>query len=197
MDIDILIRANHYWNIIGKHQVKGQYGPVALGSRLGYVLSGPIENSQSNVTSNDVVSTHFMRVEEEFINSDFISNQNIKNCFDSMKPSKNEEVLENFNSSVNFKDGRYEVSFPFKEFHQELGDNYLTNKGRLKNLFKKLKENKELLFEYDKIINKPKNLNIVEKVTDYEVGATQYLPHRPVIRENKETTKTRIRCILC
>ena len=72
-----------------------------------------------------------MRVEAEFINSDIISNQHMKNCFDSMKPSKNEET-----SLVNFKDGRYEVSFPFKEFHQELGDNYLTSKGRLKNLKK-------------------------------------------------------------
>ena len=42
-----------------------------------------------------------------------------------MKPSRNEEILENFKSSVNFKDGRCEVYFPFKEFHQELGDNYL------------------------------------------------------------------------
>ena len=131
MDIDILIEANHYRNIIGKHQVRGKYGPVALESKLGYVLSGPIENSQSNVTSNNIVSTHFMRVEAEFINSDIISNQNMKNCFDSMKPSKNEET-----SLVNFKDGRYEVSLPFKEFHQELGDNYLTSKGRLKNLKK-------------------------------------------------------------
>ena len=42
--------------------------------------------------------------------------------------------------------------------------------------------------EYDKIFNK-QNLNIVEKVTDYEVGATHYLPHRPAIREDKETLK--------
>ena len=48
------------------------------------------------------------------------------------------------------------------------------------------------MFEYDKIINEQKNFNIVEKVTDYEVGATHYLPHRPVIREDKETSKTRI-----
>ena len=77
LDIDILIGENHYWNIIGKHQVRGEHGPVALGSKLGSVLSGPIENSQSNVTLN-IVSTHFMRVEAEFINSDFISNKNIK-----------------------------------------------------------------------------------------------------------------------
>ena len=48
------------------------------------------------------------------------------------------------------------------------------------------------MFEYDKIITEQKNLNIVEKVTDHEVSATHYLPHRPVIREDKETTKTRI-----
>ena len=48
------------------------------------------------------------------------------------------------------------------------------------------------MFEYDKIITEQKNLNIVEKVTDYEVSATRYLPHRPVIREDKETTKNRI-----
>ena len=64
----------------------------------------PWKNSQSNVKSNNIVSTHFMRAEAEFINSDFISNQNIKNCFGSMKQSKN-ELLEYFNSSANFKDG--------------------------------------------------------------------------------------------
>ena len=48
------------------------------------------------------------------------------------------------------------------------------------------------MFEYGKVINEQKNLNIVEKVTDYEAGATHYLAHRPVIREDKEITKTRI-----
>ena len=48
------------------------------------------------------------------------------------------------------------------------------------------------MFGCDKIINGQKNLNIVENVTDYAVDATHYLPHRPVIREDKETTKTRI-----
>ena len=110
-----------------------------------------------------------------------------------MKPSKKEEVLESFNSSVNFKDGRYEVSFFFKEFHQELGDNCLTSKGRLKNLFKKFKKIRNLCLIMIKLLTKEqKNLNAVKKVTDYEVGATHYLPHRSVIREDKETTKTRI-----
>ena len=57
-----------------------------------------------------------MRVEAKFINSDFISNQNIKNYFDSMKLSKIEEILESFTSSVDFKDGKYEVLSLLKSF---------------------------------------------------------------------------------
>ena len=85
-----------------------------------------------------------------------IYSQNIKNCFDSTKPSKNEEVLENLNSLVNFKDGRYEVSFLFKEFHQELGDNYLTSKGRLKNYLKNLKNIKNFCLSMTKLLTNKK-----------------------------------------
>ena len=46
---------------------------------------------------NKIISTHFMHVEAELINSDFFSKQNIENCFNSIKPSKNEVVLANFN----------------------------------------------------------------------------------------------------
>ena len=208
LDVDVFIGTNHYpidteykrnvhktfnlhpvstgyWNIIGKHQVRGEYGLKTLESKLSYVLSGSTENSQSNVMSNYIISTHFVRVEAEFFDSDFISNQNIKNCFDSKKPSKSKEVLENFNSSVNFKDGRCEASFPFKEFHQKLGNNHLTSKGRFKNLFKKLKRIKNFGMTVTKLLTNKKKLNFVEKVNDYEVVATHYLRHRTVIREEK------------
>ena len=66
--------------------------------------------------SNNIDKTHFMCNEAEFINSDFISNQNIKNCFDSMEPSKDEEVFENFNSSVNFKIGGMKFLSLLKNF---------------------------------------------------------------------------------
>ena len=57
LDINTLIGVAHYWNIIGKQQIRGEYGPVVLGSKRGYILIGPIENSQSNITSSNIVST--------------------------------------------------------------------------------------------------------------------------------------------
>ena len=44
LNIDVSIGANHYWNIIGNHQVRGEYRTVARGSKLGYISSGSIEN---------------------------------------------------------------------------------------------------------------------------------------------------------
>ncbi|XP_074644270.1 uncharacterized protein LOC141901090 [Tubulanus polymorphus] len=40
-DIDVLIGADYYWSIVGDNTVKG-YGPTAVSSRIGYLLSGPI-----------------------------------------------------------------------------------------------------------------------------------------------------------
>ena len=45
VDIDILIGADFYWNFVSNESRRGeQPGPVALLTRLGWVLSGPIEN---------------------------------------------------------------------------------------------------------------------------------------------------------
>lgn len=73
------------------------------------------------------------------------------------------------------------------------GDHYAVSLKRLKGLMGKFAKDSELLQEYDRIINEQVNLGIVEKAPEsYTVGVTNYLPHRPVIRENSATTKLRI-----
>ena len=60
---------------------------------------------------------------------------------------------------------------------------------------KRLDKNPELLSEYNDIINNYENEGIIEKVDvgDYgEVGKVHYLPHRAVVRSDKNTTKVRI-----
>ena len=67
-------------------------------------------------------------------------------------------------------------------------------KRRLKNLTQKaFLNNPDLLNEYDKIINEQLNLNIIEKVNNFDkIGETRYLPQKPLIRDEKETTKIRV-----
>ena len=49
-DISILIGADYYWQFIEDHTVRGN-GPTAVKSKLGYLLSGPLQLPQSMTTS--------------------------------------------------------------------------------------------------------------------------------------------------
>jgi len=40
-NITLLIGADHYWDIVEDHIIRGD-GPTAMGSKLGYLLSGPL-----------------------------------------------------------------------------------------------------------------------------------------------------------
>ena len=61
LDIDILIGADHYWDFFGHNVVRGVSGPVALESRVGYVLSGPLDSDVVKSSSHSLV-THVMKV---------------------------------------------------------------------------------------------------------------------------------------
>lgn len=52
IDISLLIGVNHYWVIVGNGIIRGP-GPVAVSSKIGYLLSGP---THSNAKYNHVVS---------------------------------------------------------------------------------------------------------------------------------------------
>ncbi len=64
VDIDILIGADFYWNFVSNESRRGeQPGPVALLTRLGWVLSGPIDNYCEEVRSTtNFAATHVLRV---------------------------------------------------------------------------------------------------------------------------------------
>ncbi|XP_066928814.1 uncharacterized protein [Clytia hemisphaerica] len=57
---------------------------------------------------------------------------------------------------------------------------------------KQFKDNPEFLKTYDEILQQQLSAGVIEKVEHYEIGQTHYLPHRPVVREDKQSTKVRI-----
>ena len=54
MDIDILIGADYYWQFIENHTIRSDNGagPVALASKLGFILSGPIMSKLDETSSS-------------------------------------------------------------------------------------------------------------------------------------------------
>ena len=67
LTIDILIGSDYYWNIATGQVKKGQAGPTAIETRLGWVLSGPVSGlPQERFVMNEVVntcSTHLLKIE--------------------------------------------------------------------------------------------------------------------------------------
>ena len=103
-------------------------------------------------------------------------------------------VYDDFREHIQFKDGRYEVTLPWKQPHPDLSNNYQTSVRRLSGLLKRLKQDTEVLQEYDKTIRSQIQQGIVEVVPigDPDVDGVHYLPHHAVIRRDKATTRLRI-----
>ena len=59
--VDILVSADHYWDIVENKVIKGP-GPTAAKSKIGYILSGPPSNSNHSKNLNtsifNVVTEH-------------------------------------------------------------------------------------------------------------------------------------------
>ena len=60
--IDMLIGSDSYWNIVTGEILRGDGGPIAVNTRLGWVLSGPMELTGLTTTVN-LVSTHTLRID--------------------------------------------------------------------------------------------------------------------------------------
>ena len=104
-------------------------------------------------------------------------------------------VYDKFVESVSFQDGRYCVSLPWKTPRPMLPDNFELSQRRLFNLLKRLRQTPHVLTQYDAVIReqiKSGIVEIVENPHDGPIGATHYIPHHAVIREDKKTTKMRI-----
>ena len=93
----------------------------------------------------------------------------------------------------NFNGGRYVAKLPFKPHAELLPDNYNHSTKRLSVLRRKLGKDPILKEQYNSVISSYENEGIIEKVfTPGEPGRVFYLPHRAVVRNDKETTKCRV-----
>ena len=110
---------------------------------------------------------------------------------ESVGASKNEfDICENFEADVSFANNRYEVKLSFKPEHGILDDNFLLCKSRLKNLFNgKFRKDPDLFKRYDEIIKNHIESRIIERAPEsHIVGEIHYLPHKPVVRDEKAKT---------
>ena len=111
------------------------------------------------------------------------------------KKGEIDPVLTEFEQCVSFSENRYEVSLPWKRSggHRLLNNETLTRK-RLDSLNKRLDKNPDLQKRYDEAIMEMENIGVVQEIPEKEMVSaypTYYMPHHPVVKESRVTTKVR------
>ena len=199
MDIDILIGTDFYHTFFTDEIIRGKSNkPVELSSHFGWVLSGNYKVNEKQ----KLEKTHtFFIGNESFCKYEPFNDDSLemKNCFSHFYPndikqiSDEENVFDFYKWNLSFDGKRYEVKLPLKTHYESLPDNYSIAKSRLIGLQKQLHLNSELRESYDTVIKTYLDENIVEEVKDDKTFENvHYLPHRAVIKNERDTTKIRV-----
>ena len=96
--------------------------------------------------------------------------------------------------SFKYLDGRYQVALPWEQDVPDLPDIYDMALRRLCNTEKRLLKNPEIEAAYSETITQYLEKGCIRKIdpTEEKPARRWYLPHFPVVRLDRATTKTRI-----
>ncbi|XP_071171156.1 uncharacterized protein [Mytilus edulis] len=195
-EISVLVGADYYWDIVGDRVIRGS-GPTAVQSKVGYLLSGPIQlntnsNNQSTSSIMNILIPH--RLEECEIHK-FWEIESIGTETDSEVKAKTDlqEMTTYQENNIHLKDNRYIAKFPWKPEHPELPSNEMIARKRAYNVINRLAKEPEMLKIYGNIINDQENRGFIEKVEtpDETTNRVHYIPHHPV-KKDSSTTPIRI-----
>ena len=193
--VGILIGVDYYFKFFLGKILKNSEGLVASSTVLGWVWSGPINLGNSSFTSV-CFETHSMRCNVENIGEGAENLESVLNKFWSVEnvEAKDNCVIHDFEKYIFHNGQRYVTKLSSRPGHEFLLDNFSVREQRLIKLKNRL-TSEHLIEKYDEIFKEYEQNKIIEKVPFDEVpkkpGQVHYLPHRPVIREDKETTKIR------
>ncbi|CAB4006308.1 Hypothetical predicted protein, partial [Paramuricea clavata] len=165
LPVGILIGVDYYHTFMTGKVVRSKAGPVACGTKVGWVVSGKIG---AGLPDLHCFETHILRTSVECKETSDALRQVLDKCWCvETIGSSSDCVVSQFENDIGHDGTRYVTKLPFKPDHEQLPDNF----------------------------NSTKKNGLIERVPSHEiageVGGVHYLPHRPVVREDKQTTKIR------
>ena len=194
-EINILLGSDQIRNFLNGETIPGQGSPTAVSTKFGCVLSGPVNNLPFEEVITNFVTAHALKADAMEVTSQEILDSHMKHFYDLETlgiSSKEVSVHEEFLDDIKFNGKRFSVKLPFKEAPSILPDNYNHSLNRLKGLIKCLKADPELFQEYNSVMKEQCILEDVDLSKPTTVGRVHYLPHHPVVRKDKSTSRIRI-----
>ena len=204
-EVEIMVGMDFYYSMIENDVRKGPRGPTAVKSVFGWILCGRYDacrDSGAHTVNHFTSSTHCLMTVESPPPADEIEEEDdkLKKLITNFHEVENlgindeENIMTEFEKDLRFTGTRYSSKLLIKKHHEFIPDNYTTAFNRLKSLDKRMRNDPKLYQDYDDVIRDYISQGIVEIVDDaeeVEAGSVHYLPHRPVIKEDRQTTKVR------
>ena len=187
LPIYVILGVNDYVKIkMQKYPRVGKINePIAEQTKMGWVIMSPDGES-------DLVSSLYTRTSA----SDFNRLCDIDVLgVEENHLSHDENVYKKFKQQLERNEGGwYETGLVWTENKVPLNNNKSGSLGRLKSLLKRLEQNPEIFKAYDQVIRDQLVNNVIEKVSENQSENPKefFLPHRPGIRQNAESTKLRV-----
>ena len=187
--IDLLIGADHYWNIVEDHIVRGP-GPTAAKSKIGYLLSGPVRTTNQSTRARASI-LHVMASHEqgEFDLERFWNLESI-----GIKPPEATDETTAFlrhyqDTSITQQEKGYNAKLPWKEDHPPLPTNHDIAQRRTRSMVHHLAKEPQKLKMHNDVIAEQERRGFIERVAYPEItkGSCHYLPHHAVFKESATT----------
>jgi len=193
--VDVLIGADYPALHEVIKEIKGDAGePMATLTPLGWTCIGPVAKIS---ISNDC--RYFVR--SYFTNRNYLDAQLEKfwamdelpeASQPTMSPDE-QKVFNDANANIRYIGGRYEIPTPWREERDNIPSTQRLAESRLLSLMKKLSKDEDLKVKYSKIIANHQAKGYISEVEKNGSESSEWLlPHFPVVRDDKETTKVRI-----
>ena len=192
--VGVLTGVDFYHKFFLEKIIKGPKSPGASSSVFGWILSSPVELDPSVATNLSFITGHILRCSTGPSKNELKEDLSRFWSVEDLTNSEKTCVTREFEQDITFNNERYVTKLPFKPDRDSLTGNFKNCEIRLKNLKARLlKEN--LFDDYKNIFKDYVENKIIEEVPDDEIakesGSVHYLSHRPVVRQDKETTKIR------
>ena len=209
--IDVLLGGDHYELMYSMKEVVGKDDdPVARLCPLGWTAVGKIRQ-RGNIGHHHVGFSNTLQIHTDERTTTEVPdegsdlNYTLKRFWDietiAITPTRESTMTpeekvawEKVSTSLKFDGKHYEVAVPWKEDRPNLPDNLPMAKQRLLSTEKKLFKNKEVAVAYQQVLQDYLEKQYIRRVPKDEERPQQewLLPHFPVIRPERASTKVRI-----
>ncbi|KAK0137861.1 Pro-Pol polyprotein [Merluccius polli] len=198
LELSVLIGADYYWKMVSGRVERLSESLVAIETIFGWTMQGPVPmSSMSEASCMKICIEEATQVSNQL--RAFWELESLGISSKEEERPDNTAAQQNFDSSVRYSQGRYEVELPWRQDAPELPDNLRIAQKRFEGLKKRLKADVTLFKRYSEVIQDYIQQGICEDIpdTNHTAGTENstvkyYLPHHAVVREDKATTKLRV-----